>query len=243
MAQSLSAPKSTTAKVGRKPRQAPKSEGKDAAGIGHNAEPLTEEEQEALQLHHELKIRAQQKKADVAKASYDLERNAANDMVKVACGELKVPATEFRAYMEDKNLSETEYRQKATTRALLRKRGGMPDINGQYALDLPTKADTADESQSAYEDGLRAGRRADDPVPPKHISGIFQTRWMEGWHAGQTENAAKLGLAEQVIARRAAPKVEPKPEADPEADVAAQARKLRAGGFLERTDEPEEAAA
>lgn len=246
MAQSITAADTGTAKPETKRGRKPKD--KAPAGIGDNSQPLTEEEQEALQLHHELKIRAQQKKADVAKAAYDLERNAANDMVKVACGELKVPAVEFRAYMEDKNLSETEYRQKATTRALLRKRGGMPDAMGQYSLDLPSKADTADEAALAYEDGLRAGKRADDPTPPKHIAPVMHTEWMRGWHAGQEDNAKKLGIAADVIARRSAPKTEPEqpktdePDLDP-ATIDAEARKLKRAGFTQRNEGPESEAA
>ena len=239
MAQSVTAPKSDTVKAVRKPRQSAKSA---TPGPGHNGpEPLTEEEQEALQLHHELKVRAQMKKADVAKAAYDLEKNEVNALVKMACAEMNVLAGDFRDYLADKNLDAVEYRKKATARALLRKRGGMPDVNGQYTLELPTQADTVTDKQMAYDDGFRAGKRADDPLPvPQHISPIFHGDWGAGWSDGQADNVLKLGIAAKVLERLAKPAPAPAAALDPDAPLDTdalddEARKLRRSGFMDTT--------
>jgi hypothetical protein len=190
VAQTLNTPEPTTAKPGRgrKPNG-------QAAGLGHNSEPLTEEEHEAIQLHHDLKVQAQLKKADVAKAAYDLERTEANALVAKACAELNVPKVEYRAYLAEKTLSTTEYLKKATIRALLRKRGGMPDVNGQYSLDLPSASDTIDDKQAAYALGLRAGKNADDPEVPEAISPLFRADFEQGYADGQKDNVLKLKVA------------------------------------------------
>lgn len=235
MAQALNSSPPSTAKPGKKGRK-PKDQ---TPGLGHNAEPLTEEEQEAVQLHHDLKVMAQFKKADAAKAAYDLERAEANSLVSLACAELSVPKVEYRSYLAEKSLSTTEYLKKATVRALLRKRGGMPDVNGQYSLDLPKASDTIDDKTAAYDLGYRAGKNADDPEVPQAVSPLFRADFEQGYADGQKDNILKLKVADAVLARRTAvkPVEEPKTEEtgiEPDA-IDDAARKLRASGFGKRT--------
>jgi hypothetical protein len=104
-------------------------------------------------------------------------------------------------------------------------------------------ADTVDDAIAAEANGYRAGRRADDPVPPKDISPILHPDWMRGWHAGQAFNGRQLAKAAEVLARpkpgemAAAPAETRGRPGRPRGDQA-QANALKDGGWVEpRPDE------
>lgn len=240
MAQNLNSPEPTTAKPARQGRK-PKSDAK-AAGIGHNQpEPLTEEELAALQTHHELKIRGQLRKVATAKAAHDLEKTEVNGLFKKASADLKVTRKELEDMIAKRDMTETEFLAAEAKRNALYRRAGLPVAQADL---FPETLDTIDEQRLAYNDGFRAGRRADDPTPGKNVSPVLHTDWMRGWTDGQEKNVLELGIAEKVLAKMTpTPKAEDEEE-DGEGDPAAvdeeldeAPRKLKRSGFMARTAE------
>lgn len=212
-----------------------------AASVGHNSgAPLTDEEVAALQVHFSLKIRAQQRKAGVAKSAYDLERNEVNALFTSARAELGLTRKEFEEVLALQDMTETEFLAHEGKRRSRLLAQGLP-VGTQ--LDMFEHGDTADDKALAEADGYRAGRRADDPVPPKHVAPMFHPDWMAGWHRGQEENAMQLQTAQTVLANRAAPAGElapDEPEEDDETDEPdelEQARRLSEAGWTKPTAE------
>lgn len=232
MAASISAPKTTKVKPAR---QSAKDKARSPS-IGHNTEPLTEEEQSALQTHHELKIRAQLRKAATAKAAHDLEKTEVNGLFKKAGADLKITRREFEDMLAKRDMTESEFLAAEGKRATLYRRAGLPVAQADL---FPETIDTVTEQSIAYKDGFRAGRRADDPIAPKTISAVVRADWEHGYADGQAKNVMELGIAETVLARMAvkpagADDAEPEVEVeDLEDTIKKQARKLKASGFMD----------
>jgi hypothetical protein len=60
----------------------------------------------------------------------------------------------------------------------------------------------------AEANGYRAGRRGDDPVPPKTTHPMFHSAWTRGYHKGVEENGKLLAKAGEILSARAARKPE-----------------------------------
>lgn len=210
-------------------------------GVGHNSgEPLTDDEAAALQTFFTLKIRAQQRRAAEAKASYDAERNEVNALFSQARGEVRLTRKELEEVMAAQDMTEAEFHHAEAKRLQRLRYGGLP-VGTQ--LELFPSRDTIDDAIDAEANGFRAGRRADDPVPPDYIAGILHPEWMKGYHRGQAVNGEQLAKASEIIAARQAKKPELREDdgggeaddLDPEA-VAAKAKKLKDAGWTEPTD-------
>lgn len=212
-----------------------------ADGIGHNssAEPLTDDEIAALQHYYAHKIRVQQRKADEAKAAYDLERTEVNSLFALVKGELKYSRKEFEEVLAAQDKTEAEFRWDEAKRARRFSLHGLP-VGAQLEM---FSGDTVDEAREAEANGYRAGRRADDPVAPSSIASMFTTDWMRGWTKGQDENLAQFAKANEIIAARKAASVALDPveedvgeEIDPEDALDDAARKLKRSGWAEPTE-------
>ncbi len=210
-------------------------------GVGHNSEPLDDDEVAALEAYYAQKIRAAQRKADEAKAAYDCEREEVNGLFAQVKADLKTSRKEFQDLIEKQSMSEAEfaaYWRKLTSRY---QRGGLP-VGAQ--LDMFAVKDTADEKAVAYADGERAGLAGIDPTPPSYIAAVVVSDWMSGWHAGQKVLYMRLAKAEEIIASRGEPDA---PEGDDvdlnddeeeltEAAIKAGVKNLKNSGFLETAD-------
>jgi len=210
-----------------------------AGDHGHNSgEPLTDDELAALQHYYADKIRQQQRKADLAKAAYDLERTEVNGLFALVKGDLKYSRKEFEEVLAAQAKTEAEFRHDEAKRARRFTLHGLP-VGTQ--IDM-FSGDAADDAAEADANGYRAGRRADDPIPPTSLSTMFHQDWMRGWERGQGENLEQFAKANEIIAARAAKAVELQPEApaaedgrEPEEVIADAARKLKREGWAEPT--------
>lgn len=210
---------------------------------GHNS-GLTDEEVAALQHHFSIKIREQQRKAAIAKATYDSERDGVNKLFSSARGELGINRKEFEEVLALQDMTEAEFLNHERKRHGRMLAQGLP-VGTQ--MDLFPKADAADDQARAHADGYRAGRRADDPIPPDHVASVFGADWMRGWEEGQAENMKQFTLAGEVIARREADKnkgkvvLEEEPaEQDEEAGIDADLKALEAKGWTQPTSDEEQ---
>lgn len=201
---------------------------------GHNS-ALTDDERAALTQYYALKIRGQQKRAAEAKASYDIERNAVNALFSTVRGDIEYTRAEFTEILACQDMTEAQFirhEQKRTGRLIA---GGLRPPQAQMELAL---GDTVDDKNEAYANGYRAGRRADDLVPPDHISPILHPDWMKGWHDGQAANILQTTTAEEIIAARMKPvelqEDDGLPELDPEAEIAAEVKRLKDAGFADK---------
>jgi hypothetical protein len=220
---------------------------------GHNKPPLSDEDAAALTTHYELKIREAQRKVDAIQIDLKSARDVVNGHFKRMTADLGFSRKEFEAeVIATANMSEAEYLAAERKRARLHRLAGK---NPGEQLDLVDAIeDTVDDEIAAEAEGYRAGRRADDPSPPKHIAGIMQPAWMRGWHKGQEENGLRLARAAEVLKARDAPPATVGEQAsgdfaedNPEIDVDAAARKLKNDpAFMDRSapaDEEHQAAA
>jgi len=214
---------------------------KPTPGAGHNSatEPLTDDELAALQHHYAHRIRVQQRKADEAKAAYDLERTEVNGIFALVRGDLKYSRKEFEEVLAAQDKTEAEFRHDEAKRARRFTLHGLP-VGTQ--IDM-FSGDAADDAAEADANGYRAGRRADDPIPPTSLSTMFHQDWMRGWERGQAENLAQFAKANEIIAaRKAASEVvetvgdEPATDdgRDPDEVIDDEARALRKSSFMDR---------
>jgi len=203
---------------------------------------LTDAEQQALVTYYALKIIEDQRKVAALKVSMDLAKKVVNGHFKRLKADLLYSRKEFEAeVLEKMQMTEAEDLAAEKRRARLRKLAG---LQAGQQLDLEDVIrDTADDLAMAYANGLRAGRRADDPVAPPEVAAVALQEWLRGWHDGQAENAMKLGIAAKVLearAKSAASTVElvedtgDDDEID-EDDVRKEARRLKDAGWTEPT--------
>ena len=218
---------------------------KDAgqSGRGHNSNViLDEEDAAALQLHYTLRIRAQIKKAEAAKAIYDAERNEVNGVFSLIKGDLKIPRKEFEELLALQDMGEREFIAHEAKRHQRMVNQGLP-VGTQ--LDMFGTGDTVDDQAVAYADGYRAGRRGDDGTPPETTATFLHPNWQEGWNDGVAENAPKLARATAIMEARAAAPVDDddsdREEGDVEIDPAALERELKTNGFTERSGDEDDA--
>jgi hypothetical protein len=212
-------------------------------GAGHNSgAPLTEEEQAALQQLFASKIRAQRKRALLKKAEYDSEREQVNGLFSQARGELGMTRKELEELLAAEDLDEDAFLAQEAARNRRFSLQGLP--MGTQMDMFAKRGDAADEQALAYQNGLRAGKRGDDPEAPKTISGVFVSEWARGWHDGQAHVAETFARGEAVLAARNAKKPvlteEPPEEEDDgeeltEAAIKAGAKRLKASKFMEPT--------
>lgn len=210
---------------------------KNTAGIGHNADPLSDEEVAALEAYYAHKIRAQRRKADEAKALYDTEREEVNGLFAKVKGDLKTSRKEFEDLLAKQDMSEVEFQHYWAKLSARYARNGLP-VGAQP--DLFPAVDTVDDQAVAFADGRRGGLAGTDPTPPSYVSPIMHPKWMEGWHDGQKELYLKLDKAGAIIAAREAAKPvlqadEPEEEEDPSDPevIRAKAKRLMNDGWGE----------
>lgn len=209
---------------------------------GHNKPGLTVEEQAALTTHFALRIIADQRKVDAIKVDLDSARSVVNGHFKMISKDLGFTRKEFEAEVIEKlNMTSAEYLSAEKKRDRLHRLAGLKQ-GEQIDLIDHVLVDTVDEALQAEGDGYRAGRRADDPVPPDTLSTIFHNDWLRGWHAGQEFNGLQLGKAAEILARpkpgemAADPDEEEEEEdpADPEV-IRKKANALKDSGWTEPT--------
>ncbi len=173
---------------------------KKTGGIGHNSEPLTEEELSALTVHYELKITEAQRTVDAIMVDLKSARDVVNGHFKRMTADLGFTRKEFEAEVITLGrMTEAQYLNHEKKRARLHRLAGRKP--GEQLDLVDAIADTVDEALIAEGDGYRAGRRADDPVPPAELSTIFHQDWMRGYHAGQEYNGLQLVKAAEILAR------------------------------------------
>lgn len=172
------------------------------AQAGHNSNrPLTEEERDALGTHFALQVIAKQRVAAQKKADYDAAKSEVNGVFKLISKELGETRKDFeRDVLDVMGMSEAEYISAEMKRARRHQMAGAKPVGAQLDIEDAIK-DTVDDAIAAEAEGYRAGRRADDPVVPSHISSIFTQDWMRGWMRGQEVNAKAEALAAEVLAR------------------------------------------
>lgn len=215
--------------------------GADASPPNDHNGPPTDEEMAALNAYFSTSIRRQQRKADEAKAAYDAERTEVNSLFALVKGELKYSRKEFQEVLAAQDMSEAEFLHAETKRHARFLINGLP-VGAQLDM-FATPRDTADEAAMAEANGYRAGRRGDDPTPPKEVSPILHPDFMRGWSRGQDEVGKQFIAGQEILKARTnkgkltAEDPDPEPEedeADPEV-VKAKARKLKAAGWTEPT--------
>lgn len=210
------------------------------ASAGHNSKtPLTEDEVGALVIHHELKIREGQRKVDALMVDLKSARDVVNGQFKRMTADVGYTRKEFEAeVIALGEMSDAEYRNREAKRLRLHRLAGR-QVGEQLDL-VDVIADTVDEANAAEHDGYRAGRRGDDPTPPKGVSGILTQDWMRGYHAGQEFNRTQLLIAAEVLARpkpgqmAAAP--EETAEGDEEDEIEAEVQRLEDAGWAKPTE-------
>lgn len=221
-----------------------------AAPADHNLKGgLTEDEASALTTYYELKIIEDERKVAALMVDLKSARSVVSGHFKRMTADLGFTRKEFEAeVIELGQMTDAEYAHREGRRNRLHRLSGRKPGEQQDLVELIN--DTVDEAIQAEHNGYRAGRRADDPIPPKEVSPILHPDWMRGYHAGQAFNGMQLAKASEVMARpkpgqlAAAP--EPDSEDDDEFDPDKGARELKASGWTEPTAEEqqfEEAAA
>jgi hypothetical protein len=214
---------------------------KKTPGVGHNSEPLTDEERGALVVHYELRIIEDQRKVDAIQVDLKAARDKVNGHFKRMSADLGFTRKEFEAeVIATGRMTEAEFRNAQNRRNSLHRLAGRKP--GEQLDLVDAIADTVDEALEAEGNGYRAGRRADDPTPPDTLNTIFHNDWLRGWHAGQEFNGLQLTKAAEILARpkpgemAAAPEEEEEEEddADPEV-IRRKAKALQAAGWTEPT--------
>lgn len=211
------------------------------ATSGHNVTPLTLDDQIALGVHHQLKITAEQRKLDALLVDVSNQRKVVNGAFKRMTADLGDSRKDFQAEVIDKlQMSPTEYATHLKKVDRLHRIAGLKEGEQIDWLEHVVN-DTVDESEAAFQDGYRAGRRADDPAPPSHVSGIMVPKWMEGWHAGQAYNGEQLKRAHEVLARpkpgtMAAAPDEDEADEDDEDGIDDEVRRLEKAGWAAPTE-------
>lgn len=210
------------------------------ASVGHNSGkvPLTEEEAAALTTHYALKVIAQQKVVAQKQAELDGERSQVNGFFKMISKDLGITRKDFEAdVIAVLGMTEAEYLRSERKRDRLHRLAGVK--SGEQLSLIDVIADTADEAAAAFADGYRAGRRADDPIPPKETASILHPDWMKGWHEGQTYNGMQLAMASELLARPKPGEMAAAPEepAEPDEETAldAEVKRLEQSGWAEPT--------
>jgi hypothetical protein len=221
--------------------RAKKTQDQAPAPAGHNSTgKLTEDEQSALTTHYALKVIAQQKVVAQKQAELDGERSQVNGFFKLISKDLGITRKDFEAnVIAVLGMTEAEYAHSEAKRTRLHRLAGVK-VGEQLDLVDAIK-DTVDEALQAEADGYRAGRRADDPTPPKEVASVLVQDWMRGYHAGQEFNGLQLQKAAEVLARpkpgemAAAPDEEDEEEeddGDPEV-IRRKANALKDSGWAE----------
>lgn len=207
---------------------------------GHNPkEPLTDQETVALGVHHQLRITAEQRKLDALLVDVANQRKIVNSAFKLMTADLGYTRKDFQGEVIDKlEMTAGEYQAHILKVDRLHRIAGLREGEQLDLLDHLT--DTVDESEAAFQDGYRAGRRAADPVPGSHVAAIMHPRWMEGWHAGQAWNGEQLKLAHEIMSRPKPGEMVEADDEDPETDdddgIDAEVRRLEATGWVEPTE-------
>lgn len=225
--------------MGRSPKAAAEAPPPPA---GHNNAKLTEDEASALTIYYELKVREDQRKVDALMVDLKSARSVVNGHFKRMTADLGFTRKDFEAEVIAKaNMTEAEYMASERKRARLHRLSGR---NPGEQLDLISDvlADTIDDAIAAEANGYCAGRRADDPLPPKEIHGTLQQDWLRGYHKGQEVNGMALAKAAEILARPKPGEMAAEPEAaeaeeddgDPEV-IKRKANALKDGGWTDPT--------
>jgi flagellar biosynthesis regulator FlaF len=213
-------------------------------GIGHNAEPLTEAQEEALQTFHEIKWNEIEAEEERAVAMLKAVRKRKGNQAKQITQDLGHTRIRWEDYIADLRLPNHEYLEKEAARSRLRRLGGL-DVGAQQELPL---GDTVDDQAAAEKAGRRAYRAFKEPVPPAEVATFLHQDWMRGWQDEQRKVIEQMGVAEEVIAARASrPKAgemaaapdedEGEEEGDPEAGIEDEVQRLEQAGWVQPTED------
>lgn len=217
---------------------------------GHNAKKiLTQEDRDALLVHHIGKLRAQDKIVGELREPFKAAQEDFTSLVNAAKADLGKGYTRKRlvGLLEDsasrlRDLAKEEEQRFHDRRAL-----GLPTFGSSEQLNLfgdeNTPAEARDELQWEA-DGYLAGRRAADRDPPKGCEPRFHPTWLKGYGKGQDSNADFLRRAQEAIDARNAANAEPELDETPPADevdedlaVDEAARKLKREGWTQPSND------
>lgn len=142
--------------------------------------------EEANFLSHLQKLRLQQNKVAIAKASYDAEKSTMNDIFADAKKD-KFTRKELQAILDDGKASRRDLVAEEERRAKLRTWAGLP---AGTQPDLFGLGDAARDAVDAEAQGYAMGRRGEDEVPPSWIAPAHHPDFSQGWRRAQSEMAA-----------------------------------------------------
>lgn len=223
-----------------------------SAGIGHNQEPLSDDDRAALVAYFGMNIRNKRAIAEAKKAEAKAASAEVNKLFATVKGQLGFIRYKFEELLDAQDMDEDEFLRAEAERQALFKLGGL-DVEVGTQFDLVDRiADTADDQARAYAQGKLAGLKGEEGTPPETLSPVMIQDWMAGWNDGQTDLIMKLGRAKDILDAQALAKAAQNPpddededdtEADDEFDADEAARKLKREGFMERGGDEEAEAA
>lgn len=216
---------------------------KDTAGAGHNSDVvLTDDDIAALQHYHAVKIFQLQKAAEEAQTVYKGKLALVNDQFALVKSDLRYTRKDMEDLLEKLRMTPAEFAIQEAQRTKRYTLAGLRE-GETGSLDF----DTVDEAIAAEEDGYRAGRRADDPVPPERIAAVLHPDWLRGWHRGQEDNGKDFIRANELIEARKQQGVELEAEAETQGEAGDEehpddviedaADALKAAGWTKPTEE------
>lgn len=221
-----------------------------ANGVGHNSgEPLSDDDAAALHAYFETKVRAQRRKVEAAKIEAKAQTDTLNALFTTVRAEMRQTRKDFEDTLAKADMTEAEFRNSEAARTRRYALAGLP-VGTQ--LELALRPDTVSDAIDAEANGFRAGRRGDDPIPPREVAPIMHQDWMKGWDRGQSANGELLGKAAAILAERGKPNPAPAvdlnakgegaaPDLDP-STIEAKAKALKRSGFTTKTPALEPAA-
>ncbi|MCR5875140.1 hypothetical protein LRS10_13660 [Phenylobacterium sp. J426] len=171
-------------------------------GVGHNHRELTDEERGALVTSFTTKLITAGKEVDRLDSELKSARKVVNGIFKLVAKETGYTRKEFEAeVIANLDKSEEELIAAEQRRRRLQADAG---LRSGEQLDLIERInDTVDDAIAAEAAGYRAGRRADDRIPPDHVDTIFHQDWLRGWERGQEVNAKAEAMAYEILKRPA----------------------------------------
>lgn len=223
--------------------RAKKTEG--PAEIGDNSGEA--DQREALFLSHLGSCRTHNHTLAEAMEAVKLIRSA-RSKARTLAREEGFPLAKIDDILKKEGMSQKDLQAEADLFRWMDQMAGMP-IGGQADLFKTTPAEIKDALDWEAE-GYRAGMRGTPPRPQDYeVPPRFTQDWLKGQQAGVERNAWAMSERGKVIDRNpdvgAGGPTPLEPEPDDEEAIAAAARALREGGFLEQVKEvvAEEAAA
>lgn len=196
----------------------------DDAGSGGDGRQLRtndnlreiEEAERAQLISIVSRLQAQGRKVSTAKAAYDAERGAMNELFRHAKAASNFQRQELQALLDDLNM---EGGSKSLVEAEKRRRRfrewlGLPHGEAQMDFFAEGSPPEVQDEAAARADGYRAYHRGQPCEAPEHIHPRHVNAFTQGWHDAEAATA----LAMKMTAPRVAsdPELEDEPEDEPD---------------------------